>query len=362
MSTIVAAARGEAVEQPAAPLLSAHGLGRRFEVAGGASALLTRRPRRFLQALRDVSLELAPGETLGIVGESGCGKSTLARCLSGLDRPDEGSIRWQGQPMAAGSTPLQRARRVQMVFQDPYASLNPRMSLAQALDEVLLVHGLAATRGERADRVDDLLLTVGLAPRLKHRLPHALSGGQRQRISIARALAVGPQVLIADEPVSALDASIQAQIINLLEELRERLKIAFVFISHDLNVVRHISDRIAVMYLGQVVETAATEALFEHPAHPYTRALLAAIPQTDPSRRSLVPALFGELPDPTAPPAGCSFSTRCPWVVEACRAHEPDLLEETPGHAVRCSNAAARNARTLDPIDASQGESRVSAR
>ena len=362
MSTIVAAARGEAVEQPAAPLLSAQGLCRRFEVAGGASALLTRRPRRFLQALRDVSLELAPGETLGIVGESGCGKSTLARCLSGLDRPDEGSIRWQGRPMAAGSTPLQRARRVQMVFQDPYASLNPRMSLAQTLDEVLLVHGLAATRGERADRVDDLLLTVGLAPRLKHRLPHALSGGQRQRISIARALAVGPQVLIADEPVSALDASIQAQIINLLEELRERLKIAFVFISHDLNVVRHISDRIAVMYLGQVVETAATEALFEHPAHPYTRALLAAIPQTDPSRRSLVPALSGELPDPTAPPAGCSFSTRCPWVVEACRAHEPVLLEQARGHAVRCSNAAARNARTLDPIDASQGESRVSAR
>jgi len=362
MSTNASASPGEPVARPVPPLLSAHGIGRRFEVAGGASALLTRRPRRVLQALRDVSLELAPGETLGIVGESGCGKSTLARCLSGLDRPDEGNIRWQGQPMATGSTPLQRARRVQMVFQDPYASLNPRMSLAQTLDEVLQVHGLAATRGERAERVDELLLTVGLAPRLKHHLPHALSGGQRQRISIARALAVGPQVLIADEPVSALDASIQAQIINLLEALRERLKIAFVFISHDLNVVRHISDRIAVMYLGHVVETATTEALFEHPAHPYTRALLAAIPQTDPSRRSLLPALAGELPDPTAPPAGCSFSTRCPFVVDACRAHEPALFEQAPGHAVRCSNAAARNARTLDPIAASQGESRVSPR
>ena len=369
MSTLLSTSHGDPASPTAPPLLSAHGLGRRFEIAGGASALLTRRPRRFLQALRDVSLELAPGETLGIVGESGCGKSTLARCLSGLDRPDEGSIRWQGQPMAAGSTPLQRARRVQMVFQDPYASLNPRMSLAQTLDEVLQVHALAATRGERADRVDELLMTVGLAPRLRDHLPHALSGGQRQRISIARALAVGPQVLIADEPVSALDASIQAQIINLLEELRERLKIAFVFISHDLNVVRHISDRIAVMYLGQVVESATTEALFEHPAHPYTRALLAAIPQTDPSRRSLVPALVGELPDPTAPPAGCSFSSRCPWVVGACRAHEPALLEQAPGHAVRCSNAAARNAGVLgpgaagalDPIAASQGEGRVSA-
>ncbi|MEO6897202.1 MAG: oligopeptide/dipeptide ABC transporter ATP-binding protein [Caldimonas sp.] len=352
MNTTVSAARGEPVAAHAVPLLSAHGLGRRFEVTGGARALLTRRPRHFLQALRDVSLELAPGETLGIVGESGCGKSTLARCLSGLDTPDEGSIRWQGQPMATGSTPLQRARRVQMVFQDPYASLNPRMSLAQTLDEVLHVHALATTRGERADRVDELLLTVGLAPRLKHHLPHALSGGQRQRISIARALAVGPQVLIADEPVSALDASIQAQIINLLEKLSERLGIAFVFISHDLNVVRHISDRIAVMYLGQIVECATTEALFESPTHPYTRALLAAIPQTDPSRRSLVPALAGELPDPTAPPHGCSFSTRCPWVVGPCRAQEPALLEQTPGHVVRCSNAAARTAHTLGPIAA----------
>ena len=359
MSTTGSARADDAAIDRTAPLLSAHGLGKRFEIAGGAGTPLRRGPRRHVQALRDVSIEIHPGETLGIVGESGCGKSTLARCLSGLDRPDEGSIRWQGRPMAAGSTPLQRARRVQMVFQDPYASLNPRMSLAQTLDEVIRVHGLAATPGERAERVDELLLTVGLAPRLKHHLPHALSGGQRQRISIARALAVGPQVLIADEPVSALDASIQAQIINLLEALRERLKIAFVFISHDLNVVRHISDRIAVMYLGQVVETAATEALFEQPAHPYTRALLAAIPQTDPLRRSLVPALAGELPDPTAPPAGCSFSTRCPFVVDACRAHEPDLLEETPGHAVRCSNAAARSARSLDPFAGSPGERRV---
>ena len=363
MSTAAASAPTDAAAPDrAAPLLSAHGLGKRFEIAGGARTLALRGPRRHLQALRDVSIELAAGETLGIVGESGCGKSTLARCLSGLETPDEGTIRWQGRPMQADSSPLQRARRVQMVFQDPYASLNPRMSLAQALDEVLRVHGLAATRAERAERVDELLLTVGLAPRLKHHLPHALSGGQRQRISIARALAVGPQVLIADEPVSALDASIQAQIINLLEELRERLKIAFVFISHDLNVVRHISDRIAVMYFGQVVESAHTDALFERPTHPYTRALLASIPQTDPARRSLVPALAGELPDPTAPPRGCSFSTRCPWVVEACRAQEPPLLDQASGHAVRCSNPAARAAGGPAPFAASEGESRVPTR
>jgi len=362
MSAAVPTRAPEAIANRGAPMLSAHGLGKRFEIASGAGMPLRRGPRRHVQALRDVSIELHRGETLGIVGESGCGKSTLARCLSGLDAPDAGEIRWQGRPMAAESSALERARRVQMVFQDPYASLNPRMTLAQALDEALLVHGLAATRAERAERVDELLLTVGLAPRLKHLLPHALSGGQRQRISIARALAVGPQVLIADEPVSALDASIQAQIINLLEELRERLQIAFVFISHDLNVVRHISDRIAVMYFGQVVESADTDALFAQPAHPYTRALLAAIPQTDPARRSLVPALAGELPDPTAPPRGCSFSTRCPWVVEACRAQEPALLGHAPRHAVRCSNAEARVGGSPGPIATSEGEDRVPTR
>jgi len=362
MSAAVPTRAPEAIADRGAPMLSAHGLGKRFEIASGAGMPLRRGPRRHVQALRDVSIELHRGETLGIVGESGCGKSTLARCLSGLDAPDAGEIRWQGRPMAAESSALERARRVQMVFQDPYASLNPRMTLAQALDEALLVHGLAATRAERAERVDELLLTVGLAPRLKHLLPHALSGGQRQRISIARALAVGPQVVIADEPVSALDASIQAQIINLLEELRERLQIAFVFISHDLNVVRHISDRIAVMYFGQVVESADTDALFAQPAHPYTRALLAAIPQTDPARRSLVPALAGELPDPTAPPRGCSFSTRCPWVVEACRAQEPALLGHAPRHAVRCSNAEARVGGSPGPIATSEGEDRVPTR
>ena len=362
MSAAVPTRAPEAIADRGAPMLSAHGLGKRFEIASGAGMPLRRGPRRHVQALRDVSIELHRGETLGIVGESGCGKSTLARCLSGLDAPDAGEIRWQGRPMAAESSALERARRVQMVFQDPYASLNPRMTLAQVLDEALLVHGLAATRAERAERVDELLLTVGLAPRLKHLLPHALSGGQRQRISIARALAVGPQVVIADEPVSALDASIQAQIINLLEELRERLQIAFVFISHDLNVVRHISDRIAVMYFGQVVESADTDALFAQPAHPYTRALLAAIPQTDPARRSLVPALAGELPDPTAPPRGCSFSTRCPWVVEACRAQEPALLGHAPRHAVRCSNAEARVGGSPGPIATSEGEDRVPTR
>ena len=325
----------------AAALLSVRDLEKRYELARSARAILTRQPRRQLHALRQVSLDLAPGETLGIVGESGCGKSTLARCMAGLEAPDGGEILWQGEPLAAVASGRVRARRIQMVFQDPYASLNPRMSLAALLDEVLAVHELAATRAERRDKVDELLTTVGLAPRLKDRLPHALSGGQRQRVSIARALAVSPEVLIADEPVSSLDASIQAQIINLLEDLRERRKIALVFISHDLNVVRHISDRIAVMYLGQVVETARTDALFAQPCHPYTRALLAAIPKPDPTQRSSALALAGELPDPAHPPPGCSFSSRCPWVVPRCTAEAPALLAMPGQRLVRCSNPDA---------------------
>jgi oligopeptide transport system ATP-binding protein len=335
-------------ELPPEPILAARNLSKSFAVARSGRDVLALAPKRRLQALRDVSLTLAGGEILGVVGESGCGKSTLGRCLAGLEAPDRGELLWRGQPLAAGYDRGNRARRIQMVFQDPYASLNPRMSLGQMLDEALYVHGLCNGAAERRDRVDELLLMVGLSPHLKDRLPHAISGGQRQRISIARALAVQPEVLIADEPVSALDASVQAQIINLLEDLRTKLGIAIIFIAHDLSVVRHISDRIAVMYLGEMVESGRTEHLFSRPMHPYTRGLLAAIPIPDPTRRTQAPGIEGEAPDPLNPPLGCGFSTRCPYAVEACRAGRPALASTADGRAVRCAIPAASTAFEFD--------------
>jgi oligopeptide transport system ATP-binding protein len=252
------------------PLLDIRHLSKNFGQNRSLLQIATGKPAQMLQAVRDVSLTVGPGETLGVVGESGCGKSTLGRCIAGLYEPSAGEVLWQGKPLAAIGDRKAASRQIQMIFQDPYSSLNPRMTLQQTLEEVLKAHGLAAGAKERAERVEELLLTVGLPPRLKDRLPHALSGGQRQRVSIARALAVEPQLIVADEPVSALDASVQAQIINLFEELRDKFGIAFIFIAHDLNVVRHISHRIAVMYLGEVVELAEADALFEAPRHPYT--------------------------------------------------------------------------------------------
>lgn len=321
------------------PLLEISHVSKTYALDHRLSDILARKPRAKLQALRDVSLSVKPGEILGIVGESGCGKSTLGRCIVGLDRADQGAFAWQGGIFASDRSA--RARQIQMVFQDPYASLNPRMTLGAMLDEVLKVHDMAADAAVRLKRIDELLLMVGLTPALKDRLPHAISGGQRQRISIARALAVEPRLLIADEPVSALDASVQAQIINLLEDLRAKLGIAILFVAHDLNVVRHISDRIAVMYLGEIVEIAETEQLFAEPLHPYTRGLLAAIPMPDPRIRTRAPGIEGEVPDPLAPPAGCGFSTRCPFVLPACRAEHPTLRPDDRNHAVRCLNPAA---------------------
>ena len=318
-----------------ANLLEVRGLAKTFDHVRSLADLLIGQPARALHAVRDVSLALRPGETLGVVGESGCGKSTLGRCIAGLQTPSSGEILWQGQPMASLGGRRAQSRHIQMIFQDPYASLNPRMTVRQTLEEVLSVHGLADGMGRRA-RVEELLATVGLAGRLKDRLPHALSGGQRQRVSIARALAVRPQLIIADEPVSALDASIQAQIINLFEDLRESLGIAFIFIAHDLNVVRHISHRVAVMYLGQIVETAPAAELFDRPRHPYTRALLSAIPAPDPAQRTASASLEGELPDPLHPPPGCSFSTRCAWAEPACQAAPPAPVALDEGHEARC--------------------------
>lgn len=331
-----------------APLLEVRHLHKRFDKPRGLIDLLSGAPARSLQAVRDVSFSIAAGETLGVVGESGCGKSTLGRCLVGLHPPSAGEILWRGRPIDELGNSFAISRKIQMIFQDPYSSLNPRMTLAQTLGETLKVHGIGASKSERDDRIDELLLTVGLPPRLKDRLPHAFSGGQRQRISIARALAVGPELIVADEPVSALDASVQAQIINLFEEIRETMGVAFLFIAHDLNVVRHISQRIGVMYLGQMMELADADTLFDTPMHPYSRALLSAIPLPDPEQRNLVPSLEGELPDPHNPPPGCAFSSRCPRVMAACREAIPALDEYPSDHRVRCIHPYPPHINSLD--------------
>ncbi|MEO5760384.1 MAG: ABC transporter ATP-binding protein [Mesorhizobium sp.] len=318
------------------PLLEVRGLCKSFGQGRSLGQALTGRSGNVLRAVRDVSFAVRPGEILGVVGESGCGKSTLGRCIAGLHAPSSGEILWQGRPLAAMGGRRTASRLIQMIFQDPYSSLNPRMTVGQTIEEVLVAHRLHGGGATRAARVDELLATVGLSPRHKERLPHAMSGGQRQRVSIARALAVEPRLIIADEPVSALDASVQAQIINLFEELRDRFGIAFIFIAHDLNVVRHISDRVAVMYLGEVMETTRADALFETPRHPYTRALLSAIPWPDPDRRTTVTSLEGELPDPLHPPAGCSFSSRCAWAQARCHSQRPPIEPYAEAHDVRC--------------------------
>ena len=253
------------------PFLELRGVSKSFPGKRSLVDLAMGRPARSLQAVRDASLRLAPAETLGVVGESGCGKSTLGGCITGLIEPTAGEVLYKGAAFASRRR-RERSRIIQMIFQDPYSSLNPRLTLAQTLDEVLRVHGLRAGAAERRDRIDELLLMVNLAPSFKDRLPHAFSGGQRQRISIARALAVEPQIIVADEPVSALDASVQAQIVNLFVELRDRLGLSYIFVAHDLNVVRHVSHRIAVMYLGEIVECADADLLFEDARHPYARA------------------------------------------------------------------------------------------
>jgi oligopeptide transport system ATP-binding protein len=318
------------------PLLEVRALSKSFPRERDLLQTLYGRRAETLQAVRDVSFALQPGETLGIVGESGCGKSTLGRCITGIHQPTSGSILWRGEPLQKIGGRRTMSRLIQMIFQDPYSSLNPRMTVGQTIGEALLVHGAAGDPGNRGDRIDELLTLVGLPRMVRDRLPHALSGGQRQRVSIARALAVEPRLIVADEPVSALDASVQAQIINLFEELREKLGVAFIFIAHDLNVVRHISHRVAVMYLGQIVELAPADALFAKPRHPYTRALLSAVPSPDPQRRAAAASLEGELPDPLYPPYGCGFSTRCRWVIDRCRQGMPPLEQVGESHAARC--------------------------
>jgi oligopeptide/dipeptide ABC transporter ATP-binding protein len=309
------------------------------------------RPLATVKAVDGVDLALETGETLALVGESGCGKSTLGRLVLRLIEPDRGQIRFEGGDVSALNERDLRAfrRNAQLVFQDPYASLNPRMTVAQIISEPLALHAIVPA-SRRPERVGQLLGMVGLDPRLASRYPHEFSGGQRQRISIARALAVEPKLIVCDEPVSALDVSIRAQVLNLLRALQRRLGLAYILISHDLAVVKHIADRVAVMHLGRIVETAATQSLFAAPRHPYTRALLSAIPVPRPRARRDRIILRGEIPSAIDPPAGCRFHTRCPHAVERCRIEEPALLGGT--HATACHRVAE-----LPPADTFAGES-----
>lgn len=308
----------------------------RFPVLAG---LVRRRPVGAVKAVDRINLRIRRGETLGLVGESGCGKSTLARAILQLIPATSGEVLFDGTNLEGLSEAelRPRRRRMQMIFQDPFSSLNPRMTVGEAIAEAMLVHGLAA-KDETPAKAAALLGLVGLSPGMASRFPHEFSGGQRQRIGIARALAVEPDFIACDEPVSALDVSIQAQIVNLLDELRTRLRLTYLFVSHDLAVVRHISDRIAVMYLGQIVEIAPKQRLYTDPLHPYTQALLSAVPV--PSRKVEAQRtrqiLEGEVPSPLNPPQGCHLHPRCPHASDVCRAVEPALQEVTPGHWVAC--------------------------
>jgi oligopeptide/dipeptide ABC transporter ATP-binding protein len=315
------------------PLVEARELRKEYRVGGG----LLGRGAGIVRAVDGVSLAIQAGETVGLVGESGCGKTTLGRLVLRLVEPTGGDVRFEGRSLFDLRPAELRSlrRRMQMIFQDPYGSLNPRMRVGAIVGEGLAIHRIG-TRAERHERVRHLLELVGLPPDAALRYPHEFSGGQRQRIGIARALAVEPRFVVADEAVSALDVSIQAQIINLLQDLRGRLGLTMLFIAHDLRVVEHISDRVAIMYLGRIVEHGVRDAIFQTPRHPYTRALLSAVPVPDPRRRPARVELAGELPSPLAPPAGCAFHPRCRYAEDLCRRQPPPLEVGGDGHAVAC--------------------------
>lgn len=334
----------------AKPLLEVRNLRKHFPIKGG----LFGRTVGHVKAVDGIDLTIKSGETLGLVGESGCGKSTAGRTMIRLYEPTSGEIIFHDPER--GEMRLERAaladlRRVwmnmQMIFQDPFSSLDPRMSVGRIIAEPLTVHGIAQG-SELRDRVGELLRRVGLRPEHQSRYPHAFSGGQRQRIGIARALALNPKLVICDEPVSALDVSVQAQVLNLLEDLQDEFDLTYLFIAHDLSVVEHISDRVAVMYVGYVVEVAPTEELFRNPLMPYTEALISAIPPPNPRRRSRPMKLSGEVPSPSDPPSGCYFHPRCPYATDRCKVERPPLREVVPGHFAACHYAETLSLRGID--------------
>lgn len=318
-------------------LLRVENLKKYFPITSG---ILVQRHVGDVKAVDDVSFHVYRGETLGLVGESGCGKSTTGRTILQLYRPTAGSVEFEGVKLESqkGEDLRKMRRRMQMIFQDPYASLNPRMTVGRIISEPLQVHNVNDSNKQRQERVEYLMEKVGLNPYFINRYPHEFSGGQRQRIGIARALALEPSFIVCDEPISALDVSIQAQVVNLLEEIQEELNLTYLFIAHDLSMVRHICDRVAVMYLGRVVEVAETEELYNNPLHPYTQALLSAVPVPDPEveaqRKRII--LKGDVPNPINPPHGCNFNTRCPVAVDVCFGDDPQLIEVQPEHWVSC--------------------------
>lgn len=314
-------------------LLKVSNLKKYFPIRSGALAMKSRE----VKAVDNVSFEIFEGETLGVVGESGCGKSTTGRTVMRLLEPTEGTIHLNGKEISSLSKKEMRKirREIQMVFQDPYASLNPRHNVEKILEEPLIVHRIGK-RLERKERVQQYLEMVGLNIYHAKRYPHQFSGGQRQRIGIARALMTNPKLIIADEPVSALDVSIQAQVLNLMQKLQEEFRLTYLFIAHDLGIVRHISDRVGVMYLGRLVELAKTDYLYKEPLHPYTKALLSAVPIPDPTFEREQIILAGDIPSPSNPPSGCTFHTRCPYTTNICKEVTPELIEVQKGHSVAC--------------------------
>jgi oligopeptide/dipeptide ABC transporter ATP-binding protein len=321
----------------AAPLLEVKNLKMHFPVTEG---VMIRRVVATVKAVDDVSFSLRAGETLGLVGESGCGKTTTGRCILQLERPTAGEIIFEGEDLAKLDRKglIAKRERMQVIFQDPYSSLNPRMKVGSIIGEPMKVHGILTDAKQRRERVAELLSVCGLNPKFMDRYPHEMSGGQRQRVGIARALALNPQFIVCDEAVSALDVSIQAQVINLLEDLRDKFNLSYLFIAHDLSVVRHLCHRVAVMYLGKLVELADSDELFEHPKHPYTKALLEAVPIPDPTleKGRVHRIMQGEVPSPMNPPSGCVFHPRCPVAVDSCKREVPQARELRPGHWVAC--------------------------